>query len=72
MQNRPTKTAERRIDGIMTRRTLLNLDDWNSNRISNAAAAALNCYLSALRDQRGSGESSAPAALRVSLRVYQL
>jgi hypothetical protein len=56
----------------MTRRTLLNLDDWNSNRISNAAAAALNCYLSALRDQRGSGESSSPAALRVSLRVYQL
>jgi len=56
----------------MTRRTLLNLDDWNSNRISNAATAALNSYLSALRDQRGSGESSAPAALRVSLRVYQL
>jgi len=53
----------------MTRRTLLNLDDWNSNRISNAAAAALNCYLSALRDQRGSGESSAPAEIESRIRI---
>ena len=52
---------------------LIVVDPQTDERMTQAmAAAALNCYLSALRDQRGSGESSAPAALRVSLRVYQL